>query len=99
MDFGMLWLGIVILVGAAMLGSAAVERKLGRVNRRLARMERKLDTVLNHLGIATSDPEFEHVNAFLRQGKKIHAIKAYRESTGADLKEAKERVERLAGQP
>ena len=68
MDYGMLWLGIVILVGAAMLGSAAVERKLGRVNRRLARMERKLDTVLDHLGIATSDPEFEHVKVSQGEG-------------------------------
>ncbi|MGO4417661.1 ribosomal protein L7/L12 [Streptomyces sp. MCAF7] len=29
------------------------------------------------------------------EGKKLHAIKAYREITGADLKEAKEAVERM----
>jgi ribosomal protein L7/L12 len=36
------------------------------------------------------------VTALLREGKKIQAIKAYRENTGADLKEARDAVERLA---
>ncbi len=34
------------------------------------------------------------VDALLRQGKKIHAIKRYRELTGCGLKEAKDAVER-----
>jgi ribosomal protein L7/L12 len=93
----MLLLSAVVLVGIAMAGSA-MERKLGRVDRRLARTERKLDAILDHLGIVVSDPKLDQVNSFLLQGKKIQAIKAYRESTGADLKEAKDAVERIAGQ-
>ncbi|MBF6224092.1 ribosomal protein L7/L12 [Nocardia abscessus] len=34
------------------------------------------------------------VDALLLQGKKIHAIKRYRELTGCGLKEAKDAVER-----
>jgi ribosomal protein L7/L12 len=81
-----------------MLGSSAVERKLGRVERRLVQLDRKLDAVLDHLGIVGPEPALDEVNALLLQGKKIKAIKVYRESTGADLKEAKDAVERLAGQ-
>ena len=39
-------------------------------------------------------PEFYST---LEQGKMIQAIKIYREVTGVDLKEAKDRVEALAG--
>jgi ribosomal protein L7/L12 len=97
-DSGILLLGAVILVGVAMLGSSAVDRKLSRVERRIVQLDRKLDAVLDHLGIVGSEPELDQVNALLRQGKKIQAIKVYRESTGADLKEAKDAVDRLAGQ-
>lgn len=93
----MVLLGFVVLVAAVTAGSAATERRMSRVERRIAGLERKLDTVLDHLGVKPAEPEFEQVNAFLREGKKIQAIKAYRESTGADLKEAKEAVERLDG--
>ena len=90
----MLLLGVVILVTVVGLSSSAVERKVVRVDRRLARMEQKLDALVDHLGIVLAEPEFDQVAHYMRQGKKIQAIKAYRESTGADLKEAKDAVER-----
>jgi len=37
----------------------------------------------------------EEIASLLRTGKKINAIKAYREVTGASLAEAKDAVERL----
>jgi len=37
----------------------------------------------------------EEIASLLRAGKKINAIKAYREVTGASLAEAKDAVERL----
>ncbi|GAA5072632.1 ribosomal protein bL12 [Nocardia iowensis] len=37
---------------------------------------------------------FAEIDDLLAQGKKIHAIKRYRELTGCGLKEAKEAVER-----
>ncbi len=96
MDYGMLLLGVVVLVAVVGLGSSATDRRLGRVDRRLARVERKLDAIAEHLGVPVEEPELEEVTALLRQGKKIQAIKAYRDSTGADLKEARDAVERLA---
>lgn len=94
----MVLLGFVVLVAAVAASSAAVERKVSRMERRLTGLERKLDAVIGHLGVEIAEPEMPEVHAFLEQGKKIEAIKAYRERTGADLKEAKEAVERLGGQ-
>ncbi|MFB9684310.1 MULTISPECIES: hypothetical protein [Amycolatopsis] len=96
MDYGMLLLGVVALVAVVGLASSATDRRLARVDRRLARVERKLDAIAGHLGVATDEPELAEVAELLRQGKKIQAIKAYRERTGADLKEARDAVERLA---
>jgi ribosomal protein L7/L12 len=95
MDYGMLLLGVVVLVAVVALGSSATDRRLTRVDRRLARMERKLDAIADRLGVAVVEPELAEVTALLRQGKKIQAIKAYRESTGAGLAEARDAVERL----
>ncbi|MEV5719152.1 hypothetical protein AB0L41_35140 [Amycolatopsis mediterranei] len=95
MDYGMLLLGVVLLVAVVGLASSSTDRKLGRVDRRLARVERKLDVIADRLGVSTEEPELAEVTALLRQGKKIQAIKAYRDRTGADLKEARDAVERL----
>jgi ribosomal protein L7/L12 len=93
----MVLLGFVVLVAAVAASSATVERKVSRMERRLAGLERKLDAVIGHLGVVIAEPGLPEVRALLAQGKKIEAIKVYREHTGADLKEAKEAVERLAG--
>lgn len=65
----------------------------------LARIERKLDLIMQHLEIrdyAPAEPDaFGEVRAHLRAGKKIQAIKIYRELTGTGLKEAKDAVERM----
>jgi len=65
----------------------------------LARIERKLDLVMQHLDIrdhapAEPDPMGE-VRHLIGLGKKIQAIKVYREITGASLKDAKDAVERM----
>jgi ribosomal protein L7/L12 len=93
MDYGMLLLGVVLLVAVVGLSSSATERRL---TRRLERMERKLDAIVVQLGVTVEEPGLAEVTALLREGKKIQAIKAYRENTGADLKEARDAVERLA---
>ncbi|WP_410673515.1 ribosomal protein L7/L12 [Amycolatopsis sp. cmx-4-68] len=92
MDYGMLLLGVVLLVVVVGLGSSATERRL---TRRLERMERKLDAIVAQLGVTVEEPGLAEVTALLREGKKIQAIKAYRENTGAGLKEARDAVERL----
>ncbi|GAA2150901.1 MULTISPECIES: ribosomal protein L7/L12 [Glycomyces] len=65
----------------------------------LARIERKLDLVMQHLDIrdyAPTEPDpFGEVRDLIMRGKKIQAIKVYREITGTSLKDAKDAVERM----
>jgi hypothetical protein len=70
----------------------------------LRRIERKLDRVLEHLGIAFDgdDPEDSGrwpsaIREPADQGKKIAAIKAHREVFGSTLVEAKAAVEAYMG--
>lgn len=67
--------------------------------RRLAAVERKLDLIMAHLGIREPGPDAPAaVLQELLAGRKIQAIKEFREATGATLKEAKDAVELLARQ-
>ena len=79
-------------------GWGTSDRKIARIEQRLGLMERKIDAILDNLGIPFTEPGFAEVEQFLRAGKKLQAIKAYRERTGAGLAEAKEAVERMAGE-
>jgi len=83
-------LGLVIL--ALLLSGMQSERQRSR---RLARLEWKMDALLKKLDIhpdAAVDPE---VLGLVKAGRKIDAIKRYREITGVGLKDAKDFVERL----
>ncbi len=73
-------------------------RQLDDIRGHLTRLENKLDLVLQHLGIdwesgvASLDRELLQL---LRYGKKLKAIKLYREKTGTSLAEAKAHVDQL----
>ncbi|AXB43409.1 ribosomal protein L7/L12 [Amycolatopsis albispora] len=95
MDYGWLLLALVVLLLAVRLGFTATDARADRLDRRLARIEEKLDALMAHQGIELPEPEFDDVRALLDEGKKIQAIKVYRERTGAGLREAKEAVERM----
>ena len=64
-----------------------------------AELERKLNFVLDQLHLqyadAPLDPALAEAATWLRQGKKIDAIKAYQKMTGQGLREAKDAVEAL----
>ena len=64
---------------------------------RLAAIERKLQAIMDHLGIVDVEPSYPQVRELARRGQKIQAIKLYREQTGAGLAEAKHAVERMEG--
>ena len=73
-------------------------RDTSGVETRLRRIERKLDLILQFLNVPLKDVELvNQVSAAVRQladeGRKIEAIKLYREQTGVGLREAKEVVE------
>ncbi|MFJ2738172.1 ribosomal protein L7/L12 [Streptomyces sp. NPDC087440] len=86
-----------VLVLVTLLFAFSPSGKVNNVERRLARLERKVDLLLDHLGVAEPElPGMERVHELIRQGKKIEAIKVYRELTGEGLKEAKDTVDRMS---
>ncbi|ATL86421.1 hypothetical protein SMALA_6193 [Streptomyces malaysiensis subsp. malaysiensis] len=80
---------------ALVLQYPLLESRIQKLHRRADRIERKLDLILGHLDIEVAEPGLERVAALVREGKKIEAIKVYRELTDAGLKEAKEAVDRM----
>ncbi|MCC3772745.1 ribosomal protein L7/L12 [Streptomyces sp. UNOC14_S4] len=74
-----------------------IESRIERVSRKITRLERKVDLILDQLGICEEDPGLARVAELARGGETIKAIKAYREITGDGLKEAKDAVDRMAG--
>ena len=85
----------LIIVLLSLPGTART-RAQARDSARLIAVERKLDLIMQRLEITMPAPEYPDVVRRLEQGKKIHAIKAYRQRTGASLAEAKAAVERIA---
>jgi ribosomal protein L7/L12 len=69
----------------------------GSMSYRLGVLERKIDLILDHLGIQHRDETAERIARLMSNGQKIEAIKLYRELTGAGLKEAKDAVEAIGG--
>lgn len=66
-------------------------------HRRLVRLERKLDLILEHLGLELPEPdELQEVRDLAIAGSKIAAIKRYRELTGASLYDAKTAIDGMA---
>ncbi|MFJ6937427.1 ribosomal protein L7/L12 [Streptomyces sp. NPDC101132] len=90
-------LAVAALVLTAGVITASVNARVQAVSRRADRLERKLDLIMAHLGVAEPEPAgLDRVRALLRDGKKIEAIKVYRGLTGEGLKEAKDAVEKLS---
>ncbi|MFE1176675.1 hypothetical protein [Streptomyces sp. NPDC058773] len=84
-----------LLMLAAILLMTASDRRAKTQERRLRHLERKVDLLLAHAGIA--EPEharMAEIDQLLREGKTIQAIKVHREVTGDGLAEAKAAVER-----
>ncbi|MGK5445374.1 hypothetical protein ACSNN7_26605 [Micromonospora sp. URMC 105] len=84
---------VVVLLGAQL----SLPARRDGTAARLAEIERRLQLVMDHLGVVDEGPALPGVREHLARGEKIKAIKAYRAATGADLKTAKEAVEAMAG--
>lgn len=87
---------IMVAVGLVLLFSRSRGQDRARTAARLATIERKLDMVMNHLGVAEPPPEEPDVVRHLEQGELLQAIKVYRERTGLGLAESKAAVEQIA---
>jgi ribosomal protein L7/L12 len=84
-----------LVVGTFVLVLLSTIRNLSAAGSSDRRLERKIDLILNHLGVDPNQGANEKVMELLKAGQKIQAIKLYREQTGAGLKEAKDYVESL----
>ncbi len=71
-------------------------RQVDLLDRRSQETDRKLNLILNHLGLSPEQATPPMVTELLRAGRKIEAIKTYQKATGADLAEAIKKVERIA---
>ncbi|WP_162231631.1 ribosomal protein L7/L12 [Allosalinactinospora lopnorensis] len=72
--------------------------KMDKPKQRIARLEHRVNLIFDHLDIEEfGTAQLEAVGELARQGKKIKAIKLYREITGAGLQEAKDAVEAMPG--
>ncbi|MER6971668.1 ribosomal protein L7/L12 [Nocardioides sp. NPDC000445] len=91
--------GVVALAGLILLYvviESSATRTRAELTRRMNRLEDKVDLLLKQAGLEEPPvPRQDEVVALVRAGKKIEAIKVYREATGAGLLEAKVAVERL----
>lgn len=88
--------GVLMIIGAiVVLCVTIVNLTIKATDQRIARVEKKVDLILDHFGLRNVDQELQQVVTLLREGKKINAIKVYREITGVGLKEAKTAVERM----
>ncbi|MGI4791238.1 MAG: hypothetical protein ACRYFS_20615 [Janthinobacterium lividum] len=58
---------------------------------RLARLESKINQILEHLGVE-QEPALDKVQKLIVLGRRVEAIKMYREQTGVSLVIAKEAV-------
>jgi ribosomal protein L7/L12 len=96
MDSWAVVLLVVVVLGTVMLfaGTWMQERRSGIAQ--LTSIQRKLDLVMDHLGIAEAAPERSDVVRHLEQGHPIEAVRSYRRQTGASLLEAKQAVDRIA---
>ena len=95
----MVWVLLPFVV--ALIALIALQPSSGAMRqqqRRLGAIERKLDLVMEHLGVAEPESAMPDVVRALEQGNKIAAIKAYRQATGADLASAKNAVDAMAEQ-
>ena len=93
------WAVVLTVVGAvgSALGFAGAwlqERRSGAAQ--LSSIQRKLDLVVEHLGLTDATPERLEVVRHLTEGQTVAAVRAYRRHTGASLLEAKQAVDRIA---
>jgi len=87
---GVLFLVILILVPVA-LSILQIEKRVSA----LYRIEAKLDLLMKQAGIDYTPGQdlSDAVRDAIQRGRKIEAIKLYRQATGVGLKEAKDTVE------
>ncbi|MBI4674767.1 MAG: hypothetical protein HY741_24240 [Chloroflexi bacterium] len=86
----------------ATMTNAELNERFSRIAQAIARLEHKTDFILQELKLEYIDkpesnipPGMEEVYAFLKLGKRLEAIQAYRKQTGAGYDQARVAVEEI----
>ncbi|WAX79198.1 hypothetical protein [Streptomyces sp. KMM 9044] len=88
-------MAVPFLVSLVILGILTVQNDVSRAERAIARLETKLDLLVEHLDLREEIPGEHGIVALAREVKTVQAVKAYREATGTGLLEAKRAVDRM----
>lgn len=84
---------IIVIYGFLIYAAINSNTHFNQLRRRSLAQDRKLDAILKHLNVdwlADVDPK---VLELIRAGRKIEAVKAYKEATGCSLPDAKTYIE------
>jgi hypothetical protein len=94
------WLMVAVVAFGVLVTLAGIQLGINQVIGRLNRLERKVDMLLRQFNIDPVPQLSDRVKEIARDPtKKIYAIKAYREETGAGLLEAKLAIEEYLRKP
>jgi ribosomal protein L7/L12 len=85
---------VIAMIGSVGIAAGAWFQEKRNSATQLAVIRRKLDLVMDHLGIV--EPVEPEVVRHLQNGRTIEAVRAYRNQTGASLVEAKRAVDSIA---
>ena len=83
--------GMLALIGVSFLSA------ISKLQNQVQQLQKKTAAIAEKLGIEdTVPPELQaEIDALLDEGKRIKAIKAYRQATGEGLKEATEIIDQM----
>jgi ribosomal protein L7/L12 len=77
----------------------SLQKDNAQLRQRVAKLERTVEFLLNHLNItyvdAADTDQYAEITALVMSGNKIEAIKRYREMTGVGLAEAKNFIDKI----
>lgn len=85
---------VIINTSILLIGVIALSLSIQQLNTKLDVTNRSLQKIVKHLGLYDISLD-EELKDLLLEGKKIEAIKHYRQKTGQGLKEAADYVEEL----
>ncbi|GFZ29865.1 DNA-binding protein [Clostridium zeae] len=88
MDASFMW----IIIGATLL--SVILSSINQLQNDVRRTNELLTKIAKHIGVPETSIDDE-IQSLIVEGKKIKAIKIYRQATGAGLKEAKEHIDLL----
>ena len=84
-----------------MFTNSANEHRIAELERRITRLEQQIDMLAGRLGFVdpsamqSGTADTTELEQLVRSGKKIDAIKLYRQQTGLGLKEAKDFIDEM----